>query len=90
MYTNRKRKARWQRLENTFKLQPDKKPKELDVTGKRDGKERTVTWIYVLSGDTLNICAQEYGKGRPPAIGTAADDERHLVVLKRVKGDDEK
>ena len=32
-------------------------------------------------------CLDDPGKGLPDAIGTAADDERRLLVLKRVKGD---
>ena len=70
-----------------FELHPDKKPRELDIVFKADGLESTVSAIYEFSGETLKICIVESGKGRPKAIGTAADDERFLLVLKRLKGD---
>ena len=72
-------------VEAVFELRPDKKPPELDMT-----KRTTITAIYELAGDTLKICALDFGKGRPDAVGTAADDNRTLRVLKRVKSDDKK
>ncbi len=78
------------KIEFTFKLRPDKKPREIDMTMKFGGEEMTMKAIYELSGDTLKICIAEPGKERPEALGTAADDKRKLMVLKRVKPDKKK
>ena len=74
-------------FETVFELRPDKKPRELDMIFKVSGGEKTFEAIYELSGDTLKICFPDPGKGRPRLMGTAADDERRLLVLKRAKGD---
>ena len=76
----------------TFDLRPDKKPRELDmILILPNGEKKTIKAIYELSGNTLKICtAGNPGEPRPEALGTAADDERKLVVLKRVKGDGKK
>ncbi len=76
-----------QLLEGTFAL---RKPQQLDMIFKGDGTSVTLPGIYELSGDTLKICATEPGKPRPKAMGTAADDLRQMLVLKRVKGDAKK
>jgi uncharacterized protein (TIGR03067 family) len=55
--------------EVTTKLNPSKKPKELDATsvlqvqGKLDGKD--FHGIYSIEGDTLKICVTEPGAKRP-------------------------
>lgn len=69
-----------------FELRPEKTPQELDL------RIEKITWkcIYSLSGDTLEICYAPLDNMRPDAIGTAAGDERELIVLKRVKGDAKK
>ena len=78
-----------QRVETAFELRPDKRPPELDVFDEDD--KLTSMFIYELSGDTLRICTLgRLGKTRPKAIGSTADDERRLLVLKRVKGNDKK
>ena len=79
-----------QLLEGTFALRPDRKPQQLDIIFKRDGTVLTMPGIYELSGDTLKICLTEPGKPRPKAMGTAEDDLRQMIVLKRVKGGDKK
>ena len=76
-------------IEETFELRPDKKPRELDFSSD-GGKEKPTKCIYELSSDTLRICFEPFGKEPPKAMGTAADDNRILVMLKRVKGDDKK
>lgn len=69
-----------------FELRPDKKPSELDLIPKGDGK-KVLRYLYELSGDTLTICMPGRGKPRPDAIGTSADDDRLVWVFERVKGD---
>jgi uncharacterized protein (TIGR03067 family) len=74
-------------FEATFILRPNKKPRHLDMIMKRGDEEATRKAIYELSGDTLKICARGPDKPRPEALGTAADDQRRMLVLKRVKAD---
>jgi uncharacterized protein (TIGR03067 family) len=74
------------KVEAAFELRPDEKPPELDMTRTLDGVKDTMRLIYELSNDTLKICSFAE-KGRPDAVGITADDERYLMVLKRVKGD---
>jgi len=75
------------RLEMTFKLDPDKKPKTIDMTiieGTPKGK--TYHAIYKLEGDTYTVCRQfEPEKDRPAEFGTKADSGLLLVVWKRDK-----
>ena len=86
---NRMRNPDDPKFKFTFELRPDKKPRELDVIWNHDGKANISRMIYELSGDTLKICVPILTEGpRPVAIGTAADDERRLLVLKRVKDGD--
>ncbi len=80
--------SRDRKMKGTFELRPDKKPQELDLVFNRFDEETTGKLIYKLSGDTLKICGSPPGKPRPKAVGSTADDERDLLVLKRVKGDD--
>lgn len=75
-------------FENVFELRPYKKPRELDMIFKVSGGEKTFEAIYELTGDTLKICFPEPGKGRPRMMGTAAGDERSVLVFKRVKGNE--
>jgi len=65
----------------TFKLDPTKKPKEIDLS---DDKE-TVKGIYSLDGDTLKFCVASAGNDRPTDFTTKKGDGRGLFVLKRDK-----
>jgi len=65
----------------TFKLDPSKKPKEIDLI---DDKE-TVKGIYSLDGDTLKFCLAKGGNDRPTDFTTKKGDGRGLFVLKRDK-----
>jgi uncharacterized protein (TIGR03067 family) len=65
----------------TFKLDPSKKPKEIDLI---DDKE-TVKGIYSLDGDTLKLCLAKGGNDRPSDFTTKKGDGRGLFVLKRDK-----
>ena len=76
------------KFEAVFELRADKKPPELDMTNRNT---MTIKAAYELSGDTLKICwLDDLDEGRPDAVGSAANDDRILRVLKRVKGDDKK
>ena len=78
------RKGQDRKTEHAFELRPDKKPREMDIIFKGGGEEATALAIYELSGDTLKICLAKPGKERPKALGTAPDDDRALMVFKRV------
>src|SRR5262249_55380185 len=68
----------------TCKLDPSAKPKALDITG-TDGpnKGRTILAIYERDGDTLRICYDLSGKGRPREFKTEAGTRLFLVTYKR-------
>jgi uncharacterized protein (TIGR03067 family) len=71
--------------EMSFTLDPNQKPKWIDVTymdGERKGESSQ--GIYELNGDTLKICVSR-GNTRPTEFETKADSQRHLMVLKRGK-----
>ncbi|MCH8043646.1 MAG: TIGR03067 domain-containing protein [Planctomycetes bacterium] len=75
--------------EAVFNLRPDKKPRELDITSKSDGKDFTFKAVYDFSGDMLKICFLGSQKQRrPEKMGTSADDDRIVWVLKRVTNDE--
>lgn len=70
-----------------FKIDPTKKPKEIDFTFS-DGpkKGRTDKAIYLLDGDDLKFCIQEAKDGaRPTDFVSKTGAEVSLVVLKRSK-----
>ena len=70
----------------TVKSNPKAKPKSMDITG-TDGpnKGKTMLAIYELDGDTLRICYDLGGKGRPTKFETKADTKLFLVTYKREK-----
>jgi uncharacterized protein (TIGR03067 family) len=64
-----------------FRLDPSKKPKEIDFGDRANG-------IYELEGDTLKLCWDQQGKtnGRPTKFSLKQDkDSVHYFVLKREK-----
>jgi uncharacterized protein (TIGR03067 family) len=65
----------------TFKLDPAKSPKQLDLTVK-DGKE-TALFIYELNGDELKLCWRKPEQPRPEKFTAEGTDG--LMVLKRKK-----
>jgi uncharacterized protein (TIGR03067 family) len=67
--------------EITFKLDPTKNPKWMDVD--IDGKMGT--GIYSLEGDTLKICHGEIGDPRPTEFSSKEGSKTSLAVMKRVK-----
>jgi RNA polymerase sigma factor (sigma-70 family) len=72
--------------EMTFKLDPTKKPKQIDFVF---SKTETAEGIYELDGDKLTLCVTKPDHGDRPTKFDSADDtggrERALIVLKRKK-----
>jgi uncharacterized protein (TIGR03067 family) len=73
----------------TFKLEPAKTPKEIDITS-LDGQEKdtTAACIYKLEKDRLTICMPYFVKDssvRPKEFKAGADDGIMLMTLERVK-----
>ena len=70
----------------TVKLDPKAKPKALDITWTEGpNKGKTIRCIYERDGDTLRICYDLSGKGRPKAFETKAGTQLFLVTYKREK-----
>ena len=71
----------------TFVVNPDKKPKEIDLTvtdGDDKGKQNKA--IYSLEGDVLTICKPVgYGKERPTTFVSTPGSGLRLGIFKRVK-----
>jgi uncharacterized protein (TIGR03067 family) len=70
----------------TFKVDPSKKPKTIDVTI-TDGPEKGKTYlgIYELEGDTYKVCTDPEGKSRPREFSVKPGSGHVLEVLKREK-----
>ena len=75
-------------IEGTFKADPSKKPKQMDlmITGKRFMGE-TLHAIYDLDGDSLKWCTSKPRKDRPTEFPAKEGEEREYLymVFKRVK-----
>ncbi len=72
--------------EGSYKLDPTKKPRELDlpILGGKDGK--LILCIYELDGDTLKIgLGSKDGGKRLKEFKTSPDTEGGIMVLKREK-----
>jgi uncharacterized protein (TIGR03067 family) len=67
--------------EGTYKLDPTKKPKTIDLTM----EEKTVKGIYEFTKDGLKVCAAADENGARPKDFKGAEDNL-LVVFKRVGG----
>ena len=73
----------------TFKLNPAKSPKEIDITS-LDGQEKdqTAACIYKLEKDRLTICIPYFTQDptvRPKEFKSGAEDGMMLITLERVK-----
>jgi len=68
-----------------YKLDPDKKPKAIDLILKDGGKSETVKGIYVLDGDELKICAGHPGADRPTEFATKEGSKTDMLTFKREK-----
>jgi uncharacterized protein (TIGR03067 family) len=70
----------------TCKLDPQAKPKALDITGiEGPNKGKTILAIYERDGDTLRVCYDLGGKGRPTEFKSTAGSRLFLVEYKRQK-----
>ena len=73
-----------QEKKGTFKLDPDKKLKEIDLT--EDGSGNSMKGIYSIDGDTLKLCFPSGRDGqRPSEFSGKKDAKSALVELKREK-----
>jgi uncharacterized protein (TIGR03067 family) len=76
-----------QQIEGTHKLDPSKKPKQIDATCTKgpDAGKKSVG-IYELKDDTLTVCFAEPGKTeRPTELKSAPGSGNKLITLKREK-----
>jgi uncharacterized protein (TIGR03067 family) len=68
----------------TFKIDPSKDPKTLDMTFKGADEETSSQGIYKLEGDTLTLCRTVGDRERPKEFKTT-EEAGILVVWKRAK-----
>ncbi|MCI0457854.1 MAG: TIGR03067 domain-containing protein [Gemmataceae bacterium] len=78
-----KHKQQQREEKTTFKVDPSKTPRTMDLTS-ADGN-KSILAIYELKGDTLKICFGRDGKERPTEFTSEAGSRRMLIVLKRAK-----
>ncbi len=72
--------------QGTLKLNSSATPKELDITGTEGpNKGRTILAIYERDGDTLRICYDLSGQGRPISFKTTEGSQLFLVTYKSEK-----
>ncbi|MGE3808671.1 MAG: TIGR03067 domain-containing protein, partial [Gemmataceae bacterium] len=71
----------------TFKIDPGKSPKEIDLTAVDGPKKGQIfRGYYSLDGDTLKLCVSEKLKDqRPKAMKADPDTGTAIMVLKKVK-----
>jgi uncharacterized protein (TIGR03067 family) len=74
-------------LDITFKMDPAKKPKAIDLTvASGPSKGKVYHGIYTLEGDTFKICRSiDPDKDRPTAFATRKGSGLMMVVWKRQK-----
>jgi uncharacterized protein (TIGR03067 family) len=66
-----------------FKLDPSKKPKQIDITN--PDKQDTAHGIYELTKDSLKLCYGEPGASRPAEFASPAGERVFLITLTRQK-----
>ena len=74
--------------EYIIKIDPDKKPKTVDLTREIGGRTLTELGIYELDGDTWKMCNDEAGIMRPTEYGTKEGTQLEVIIMKRVKNKD--
>ncbi len=73
------------RENGTLKLNPAKKPKEIDIRVQdQNNEERTVLGIYTWDGEHLKLCLGEPGGGTRPTDFTTTPAGGLLLVVKRL------
>jgi uncharacterized protein (TIGR03067 family) len=74
------------RARSTFKLDPSKSPKEIDLTLQEgDMKGMTFKGIYEIDGDTQKVCLNIEGGDRPKDFSSKEGSGHLLQVFKREK-----
>jgi uncharacterized protein (TIGR03067 family) len=72
--------------EGTVKIHPDKKPKEMEITGTNGpNKGKTFLCIYEFSGDKMKVCYDLSGKSRPTEFKTKPQTLLFLATYVREK-----
>src|ERR1700687_5445857 len=73
-------------VEATFKIDPTKKPKTVDVTyTSGDNKDKTMPGIYETDGDTCKVCFAPVDKERPTDFEAKEGTDCVVTVWKREK-----
>jgi uncharacterized protein (TIGR03067 family) len=70
--------------EGTYKLDPSKSPKQIDIsrkTGPAAGRDQFA--VYSLAGNTLKVCSSGSAKERPDGFDTRGKEGRVLMTLRR-------
>ena len=68
-----------------YQLDPSRNPKRIDMKGGNRPGELEYPGIYILDGDTLQLCLTVTGKLRPTSFQTKAGEGTTSHVLKRVE-----
>jgi len=69
-----------------YKIDPKAKIKSIDISGTEGpNKGRVILAIYELQDDTLKICYDLEGKGRPKEFTSKSGTKQFLVTYKREK-----
>ena len=71
--------------ESTFKIDPAKKPKQIDIATDETGGKLESRGIYEFKGDQLNICLFAAPAERPTEFKTNSDTKSVRFLLKRAK-----
>jgi uncharacterized protein (TIGR03067 family) len=77
-------------VKSTFKIDPTKSPKELDLQRELKGKEVTFRGIYKIEGDTLTFCRALAPTGERPTEFKAGEEVVLLQFKRSAPGDDKK
>lgn len=72
--------------QGTVKIDATAKPKTMDITGvEGPNKDKTFLAIWELDGDTLRVCYDLTGKGRPTEFKSPENSQLFLVTYQREK-----
>jgi uncharacterized protein (TIGR03067 family) len=75
-----------QKMELTFKIDPAKKPKSIDLVNVKDEKKTVTKGIYEVGADTLKLCrGTESGQDRPAEFAAKEGSKLVIAVYKREK-----